>query len=159
MGKVFSAATTVLLKSAMTKGELVNVKLGASGSPRQYLLIDGAGGSQPFRTQYDMALDGSQFVLTAGKGIGTYEFKLLEGPVKDCGSKVNTSKSSFVSDYKKMDDADSRRLTIVTKTDSSTTKNSLTFRGIINQVAINAARGEDGESYVIIIVSATGIWT
>lgn len=158
--KTFASAVNILTKSSMKDGELVSVKLGSSSSPRQYLLVNGAGGTQPFRTQYDMALDGSQYVLTAGKGVGTYEFQLLEGPIHTCrGGGSATRYSSFISDYKGMKGADSRKLTIVTKTQSATTRNSITFVGLINQVNINAVRGEDGESYVLAVVSATGTWS
>lgn len=155
----FNTSLNLITSDTVSKYELVDVRIGATNHPRKYRLIDSAGGNQPFRTQYDMAVDGSQFVLAAGKGLGTYEFKLLEGPFTSCGGQItNSSQSSFLKEYKQLKKAKDRQITVITRARGSSTQYSVTFKGLINNVQVGASRGENGEGYVIIVVSATGVW-
>ena len=156
----FDTAYNIILNDTLKKYELVDVRLGSSNSPRKFHLIDAAGGNQPFRTQYDMAIDGSQFVLAAGKGLGNYEFKLLEGPLTHCAGTTGTnSQTSFLREYKKLKKAADRQITVITRAKGSSTQYSVTFKGLINNVQVSATKGENGERYLIIVVSATGVWS
>lgn len=160
MSNTFDNASNIILNDTLKKYELVDVRIGSSDRPRKFHLIDTAGGNQPFRTQYDMAIDGTQFVLAAGKGLGTYEFRLLEGPLEHCaGSSALDSQTSFLREYKKLKKAEDRQITVITRAKGSSTQYSVTFKGLINNVQVSAVKGESGERYLIIIVSATGVWS
>ena len=165
MTKIFAQPqTTVIPQSSITKGQLVSVTVGRSGVVRQYLLINQAGGRQPFRTQYDIALDGTQYVLAADRGLGDYEFTMLDG-VTECRSDIrnnyykHTNTASFIPAYKGMHTAQDRWIKIVTGDKNlGNGRNLLTFKGLVNMVTTTAVRGDNGESYLQINLSAVGIW-
>lgn len=138
----------------------VSVQLGPNLTPKMYALVGNTGGVQPFRTQYDVAVDGTTYVLTAGKGVGTYQFTLLEGAFKDCSARgSNTINDSFMADYKKLKGYRSRKIRLVTRGTLSTS-NSLTFFGIIDNVVTSVVVDEStGQSYTQITVTATGVWS
>jgi len=137
----------------------VDVKLGAEARVRKYALVGATGGAQPFRTQYDVAVDGTAYALTAGKGVGAYQFTLLEGAIQDCDN--NTVGDSFMEDYKKLKGYRSRKLVIVTYGVSTrgTTETSMTFTGIIDNVLTTVLVDEQtGQSYTQIQITASGLW-
>lgn len=135
----------------------VTVQLGESLSPRLYALVGPTGGAQPFRTQYDVAVDGTTYVLTAGKGVGTYQLSLLEGAFKDCAG--GTVGESFMADYKKLQGYKSRKIRLVTR-GTTNTNNSMTFNGIIDNVLTSVNVDDStGQTYTTIQVTATGIWS
>ena len=137
----------------------VDVKLGDASRVRLYALVGATGGAQPFRTQYDVAVDGTAYALTAGKGVGTYQFMLLEGAFQDCDN--NTVGDSFMEDYKKLKGYRSRKLVIVTKGTAGlrTTSASMKFTGVIDNVLTTVLVDEQtGQSYTQIQITASGLW-
>ena len=134
----------------------VTVQLGETLTPKLYALVGPTGGAQPFRTQYDVAIDGTTYVLTAGKGVGTYQFTLLEGAFKDCaGGEVG---ESFMADYKTLKGYKSRKIRLVTK-GTINTNNSITFDGVVDNVLTSVNVDDStGQTYTTIQVTATGVW-
>ena len=161
MNKVFANPTNILTgELAGKRFKLVTVAIGKNTSPFKCLLMDQAGGAQPFRTQYDIALDGTQYVLAAGKGRGNYELKLLEGPINTCSNAPDNIKDmSLHQIYKnQMDRLDGRKITIVTGSNPDNTRESWKFTGIIDQLATYAHVSESGERYIVNVITATGMW-
>jgi len=146
--------------TAGPKGNLKLVKVAiGSKDPLACLLMDQAGGSQPFRTQYDIALDGTQYVLAAGKGRGSYELKLLEGPISDCsGTGEVTTKTLHDLYASEMGRLSGRKITITTGVDLKSTKKCWVFEGLIDQLTTLAQVTNTGEKYIINVISATGMW-
>ena len=164
MTKIFAQPQNIIIPSStIAKSQLVSVTIGKNSAAKQYRLINQAGGRQPFRTQYDIALDGTQYVLAAGRGLGDYEFTMLDN-ITDCSTPNRdaniTSNPSFIPEYKNMRTAQDRWLRIVTGADNSGNgRNTLIFKGLVNMVTATAARGDNGEAYLQINLSAVGIWS
>ena len=162
MASLFSKRGNFLLNLGITGAKLVKVSIGSEKKPLTCLLMDQAGGAQPFRTQYDVALDGTQYVLAAGKGRGSYELKLLEGPITDCSGATNKVEDMslhtlYNSSISK--NLAGRQIEITTGINPDTTNKCWVFKGVIDQLATYAQVTEDGERYIINTISATGMWT
>lgn len=159
---LFGNRTNLLLNLGITGARLVKVSIGDKKKPLDCLLMDQAGGAQPFRTQYDVALDGTQYVLAAGKGRGSYELKLLEGPIKDCsgsGDKIADMSLHKLYNASISKNLAGRNIEITTGINPDSTDQCWVFKGVIDQLATYAQVTEDGERYIINTVSATGMWT
>lgn len=116
------------------------------------LLTQSMGGRQSYRTQINMLLNGDIQILSAGKGIGSHEFTVFEGPFTDCGEGTPECISSY---YESLTRLEERTIRII-YTDPG---NKLTFRGVI--VAMTSTRTVDDQSGTIMMVTkveALGTW-
>ena len=137
------------------------IKIG-NDSPNKCLITAEAGGVQNFRTQYDIAVDGSEYLLTAGRGGGGFTFRVYEGPfcAPDSGKNGFTH---FADKYGKLDNYDSRKIEVVMSLEPGTnaaksTKNAAKYRGIIIAATTMQTRMNDGSVTIITDVKAEGMW-
>ena len=142
---------------------IVEVRLfqGKAYQKLECFLLDQAGGGQPFRTQYDISLSGTEHVLAAGRGRGSYELRLLEGPFENCTTTTPAEEMTLSKFYHTtmINTFNGRRIEIVTGADvENSTANRWMFRGLIDNIATAAHVGEDGYRYILNIITATGLW-
>lgn len=133
---------------------IIKISIGGSNPATMYLL-DRAGTNQPFRTQYDMAIDGTAYLVGAGRGAGDYEFKVLDGPF--CTSEKKTENVSMLAKITEFDNISARTIKIVMPTGNSVSDK--TFSGVINSISTYHFRTDDGQLYYISSVGASGIWS
>lgn len=134
-----------------TNHKKIEIKIGRTSAPRTMYLLERAGHNQPFRTQYDVALDGTTYLVGAGRGSSVYEFKVLDGPF--CADEKQTS---ILEELTEFDVLANRTLKITMPTGH---KNSIkTFTGVINEASTYHVQGDAGELYYISTVTASGVW-
>lgn len=114
------------------------------------LLADNMGGIQPYRTQFNVTVNGDIHVLSAGKGLGTQEFTVFEGPFK-CGAAIDC----MADYYDSIDDINERVIKIVYV---NATSKAPVFSGIINGMASTQSVNNDGTITMITKVGALGTW-
>lgn len=124
----------------------------------RYLIIDNTEGVQLFRTQYDIAVDGTQYILTAGRGHGGFSFTVLEGPI--CNA---DDRETFASKYGDLDKYKTRTIKVVTSLDhgeqaTASTKNAAKFSGVIVSAETRHVIGENGATIITTTINAEGMW-
>lgn len=128
-----------------------NVRLSVGGKNLTMCLLIGLEGSQPYRTQFDVALDHTSYTLGAGKGMGTETFALIDGPF-ECVSDADVA-------LQKLQDIQSlneRRVTITVKHGSG----NIRFKGLLNNFSFKLDDSMvDGAYYIVTAVSAVGVWS
>lgn len=116
------------------------------------LLEERIGGTQPYRTQFDISIEGTINLLSAGPGLGTHSFTIFEGPFDpNC---PNTNKC-LSSEYAKMRNIKNRIIKIVYQH----IPNAPTFSGIIHSLqSVQSVMG-DGNIVMTTSVEAMGVWS
>lgn len=148
--------------------EAVNAYLGRTGrtvyayiqvgnsAPNRYLIYGEAQGAQVFRTQHDVAVDGTQYMLTAGRGKGGFQFTIFEGPI------CNANAETFASKYSKLDSYAARTIEVTYSLDvgrdAKSTNNSAVFSGVILSANTHQSVAENGITLIVTEVSAEGMW-
>lgn len=131
------------------------IKVG-SGAPNQYLITGDAQGAQVFRTQHDVAVDGTQYMLTAGRGKGGFQFTIFEGPI------CNANADTFASKYSKLDAYSDRTIEVTYSLEAGkntkSTNSSAVFSGVILSANTHQAVSETGVTIIITEVQAAGMW-
>lgn len=128
------------------------IKLGADPDVNQYKISGQTEGQQIFRTQYDVAVDGTEYILTAGAGQGTYTFTIFEGPF-DCDQSQGPV---FAARLSRMDFFENR--TIVVVIPFGTTESAF-FSGLIVGSTINQKMDNTHGSYTVMTqISTVGRW-
>ena len=129
----------------------------------KYLVSLGAKGTQVFRTQYDVAVDGSQYVLTAGRGKGGIELTVFDGPIASCNFTNKAAPKAFSIKYSNLETYSSREITVTFKlpsqSNAQTTEQSAEFSGVI--VAAHTNQDVDPRTGVIVTttqIAAEGMW-
>lgn len=108
--------------------------------------------SQPYRTQYDITLDGTVYILDAGKGIGTYTFMVYEGPF-GCPEEIESSLAKTINNAETLED---RKITAVHYY-SDGTKLQGTFTGYVSGVTVELVANENNLGLTV-QVEANGQW-
>ena len=129
----------------------VTVKLNGQDFP--CLLTESIGGSQPYRTQFDIAIDGTISLVSAGPGIGTHSFTIFEGPFDP---NCPTSNKMLSTEYKNMRHLKNRVIKIAYR---HVQGNVPTFSGIIH--GLKSVQSVDNDDNIIMITSveALGVWS
>lgn len=135
--------------------KLVTIKIANKLYPG-YLIPD-AEGSQPFRTQYDITVDGSIYALNGGKGVGDLQFVVMEGPFLCApGGKIPELMSSKLLTSDKLED---RKVEITVNYATTATCNRSKFVGYVDNLSLNIQEDKNTNSVVYrTIVDARGIW-
>jgi hypothetical protein len=127
------------------------VRLSVGGKSLTMCLLTGLEGSQPYRTQFDVALDHTSYTLGAGKGLGSETFGLIDGPfecIKDAS--VALQKLQEIQTLKE------RKVTITMKHGSG----SVHFEGLLNRFTFKLDDTlVDGSYYIVTAVEAVGVWS
>lgn len=123
------------------------VKFKIGDADHTLYLLTGLEGSQPFRTQIDVALDETTYAIGAGKAMGSQTFGLIDGPFQ-CTQKVE----SVLSKLRKMKNLNSRKVEI-------TLPSYAQFTGIISNFNIKLDDSlVEGSYYILVTVTAMGVW-
>lgn len=127
------------------------VRLSVGGKSLTMCLLTGLEGSQPYRTQVDVALDHTTYTLGAGKGLGSETFGLIDGPF-ECRQDADVA-------LQKLQDIQSlkeRKVTVTMKHGSG----SIQFSGLLNRFTFKLDdTAVDGAYYIITAVEAVGTWS
>lgn len=127
------------------------VRLSVGGKSLTMCLLTGLEGSQPYRTQFDVALDHTSYTLGAGKGLGSETFGLIDGPF-NCSSDADVALQKL-QDIQALKD---RNVTITLKHG----RGSIQFKGLLNRFTFKLDDTlVDGSYYIITAVEAVGIWS
>lgn len=146
------AGEGVVYSTENVKPARIAVSIG--GATVQYAMISEAGGSQPMRTQFDVAMDGKTiYTLSAGKGIGSYNMTLMDGPFI-CGGPADRS----ILDKYPSGDLEGRKIVIVHSIYNTGQESKATFKGIINSLSTVVSETQGGQVIVATNVKATGMW-
>ena len=124
------------------------VVLTINGQASTFRLYGSVEGEQSFRTQIDVALNGSFKILSGGQALGTIKLHILE-PTTLCGDTAPASKAlSMVSNIK----ADERNITV--------TLPGARFKGIIVSVS-PSIQDSDGKGLFTqsTTILAQGLWS
>lgn len=149
MSKLMPNATNLYLSGDDNLKNSISIHLGGSIFP--CLLDEQIGGGQPFRTQVDVTLDGSIYLLSAGQGIGNHTFTVFEGPFPaDCGPSMNCISEKYAS----LGTLESRMIKIAYTDQPS----ALTFTGVINNLTTFRRVEASGNIIIVTKVEALGIW-
>lgn len=127
----------------------IALKIGEDGQLNSYALIRQASLEQNFRTSYNIALDGTLYVLDAGRGYGTYNFTVFDGPYLSCGNN-NTSEKTLLSTYLSMSSLDSRIVTLILN-------NKETFKGVLDSIRVDTT-DKPGIPINTITLTVIGDW-
>lgn len=147
IGSVYSKSTS---GSSPTR---VSVSIG--GKHVKYAMLSESGGTQPMRTQFDVAMDGKTiYTLNAGKGIGSHTLTLFDGPFT-CGTAPEGG--SILKNYPK-GDLEGRKIVIVYAVRNGNEDVKTTFKGIINSLSTVTMDSGGGSVVVATTVKATGMW-
>ena len=130
----------------------VSIAIGGT-DPINALLIGPDVVEQPFRTQFDVSVDGSEYVIAAGKGVGTYNFKVLEGPF-DCNS--TESNTTMLELFKRFSGALKNRRIVMTLMSSERT--TVVFSGVITSTATSTVVTDNGTRFIVSAITAMGSW-
>ena len=159
MNKIFDAPVNI--RYGLPKNTVYAwIKVGDDPANR-YLIINETRGLQIFRTQYDVAVDGTRYMLTAGRGRGGFTFTVLEGPLVNCDGSETTT---FASKYGDLDKYKKRTVDVVLgleASDSNTgknTKNAAHFSGVITQAETSRAIGSGAEVLTQTTINSEGMW-
>lgn len=134
--------------------KLVVAKIGGRHYEGYYVLPD-MEGSQPFRTQYDIAVDGSIYALNAGKGLGSITFTLLEGPFR-CTQNANPA--YLLTNLMRTNKLEDRRVEIIINYNAGVAKNVIKFVGYINNVTPQITETQNDSIIYYTTVDAEGTW-
>lgn len=161
MGTVFSGTPSIISMPSGTKGrnEDINVSIAIGGGRAQKMLLLGPDTvKQPFRTQFDVAIDGSEYVIAAGKGIGSYDFKVLEGPFTCAEFATYQSILEKLDEFAKTVDDRRITMTLLNGNSQASKVTESVFKGIINNVTTTTTVYEGGEKVIVSNISALGSW-
>lgn len=126
------------------------IKLGGQDA-NQYKITGETEGKQIFRTQYDLAIDGTEYILTAGVGQGEYHFVIFEGPF-DC---ADAQGPVFMSRLHELKDFERRSIDVDIPFNKS--KHAF-FSGIIIGASFSQKMDKDGSYRVYTTVNTIGTW-
>ena len=129
----------------------VTVKLNGKDFP--CLLEQRIGGTQPYRTQFDISIDGTINLLSAGPGLGVHSFTIFEGPFDP---NCPTTNKFLSTEYENMRDIKNRIIKIAY---SHVSGHAPTFSGIINSMGSTQACDDDGNITMTTNVEALGVWS
>ena len=131
-------------------GSKVRVKIG--DIPLNLILLTGLEGTQPYRTQIDVALDETTYPIGAGKALGTHTFGLIDGPF-DC----KLSAEPVLTKLAEMREISSRKLELTMKIGGM--MNTAKFTGIISNFNIKLVDTlVEGSYYILVTITANGVW-
>lgn len=133
----------------ITKGSS-KVKVKVGDTSLNMSLLTGLEGTQPYRTQIDVALDETTYTIGAGRALGNQVFGLIDGPFA-----CKTDTDNVLKTLAKMKSLKSRELEL---TISSPTKTQ--FKGLISSFNIKLDDTlVEGSYYILVSVTAMGMWT
>jgi hypothetical protein len=146
MNKIFNDAGIFHVNNGRPR-----VRLEVGGKSLTMCLLTGLEGSQPYRTQFDVALDHTAYTLGAGKGLGSETFGLIDGPF-ECFTEADVA-------LQKLQDIQSlkeRKVTITLNHGSG----SIQFKGLLNRFTFKLDDSlVDGAYYIVTAVEAVGVWS
>lgn len=128
-----------------------NVTILIGGQLFNGLYTQSTGGDQPFRMYCDVTLDGNVRVLSGGRGLGTYQFQVFEGPF-DC-TDGSTPRSAL--SHSALDDVNAR---IIKATMPKRTPVPV-FTGIIQKLSTTMQVDNAGRITLTTTVHASGVWS
>ena len=142
--------------SPNTGVQLVTIQLG-DDDQFDALLMGHDTVSQPYRTQFDVAIDGSEYIIAAGKGIGEYEFSILDGPFTCADFK---DRSSILTKLQGFNNSVTNRTILMTLNNAGAAAggSSHLFSGVVSKVTTTLRVMDDGTKAVISTVTAEGSW-
>jgi hypothetical protein len=145
MSELLATTAGVSIKN---QGSLITLTIGVHKLTST--LMAQAQGEQPYRTQYDIALDGKPYIVGAGKALGVSSFVLLDGPFL-CDSK----EKSTLNTLKTMQKLADRKITITIPTAGGNTQ----FTGYVTKFTIELDdQLSPGSYYIWTGITAQGVW-
>lgn len=153
MGASILGTPTNLVNNRKEAARII-ITIGKSGEPFNLLLVDRTESTQPYRTQYDVALDGTTYVVGAGKGVGNFVFKVLDGPFQCPSDSQFASMTTNIGSYSRLSD----RQVKITVPDGLKGAHGKVFNGTLNSITNNNVIDENGAYYIISLVDVNGVW-
>ena len=142
-----------LIKNSPTSNSGQRVSIGINGRIANVLLLGPDAVQQPFRTQFDVAIDGSEYVVAAGKGIGSYTFNVLEGPFCESLEKTQETILDRITGFGTS--LQGRRMFMTLNNGRRTGR---TFNGVICNVTTAVDVSSDGARTIVSSITAAGSW-
>lgn len=146
--KIFKDAG--ILETTLPENKRSNIDLRIGSTRISGCLLHSLSGSQPYRTQYDVALDSTTYTLGAGKAVGEETFSFYEGPFI-CKNDADTALWKL----KNIDTLSERKI----RATIATGRGSIQFKGLLTNFDLALTdQLSDGGYYIIITVQAAGEW-
>lgn len=134
---------------------LLTIQVSSTGKVYTGMVIPNTEAKQPFRQQIDVALNGSTYMLAAGKGAGSYKFVVIDGPYLNC---KNFPKSTFLQ-FIQTKNVEDRKITVIPSYTYAGTYKQGVFTGYITDVASTVTESEEDCITYYTTVTATGTWS
>ena len=141
--------------------DLIHAAINIGGLVNAYAIHGDTEGQQIFRTQHDIAIDGTEYILTAGAGQGAFNFTIFDGPFT-CPQDAPVT--ALAARYDDMRSFVNRTIEVNiplvgSPEGANSTKLRAVFSGLITGIGTRQVNDPStGAYYILTTVQTTGMW-